>query len=831
MTGKVLLDKLGLVGTLEFAFRFPYAYVRCVSPAFIGKDDDEREALAAAGIQENIADIRKTAAACLLTLEFLSPEEASGSPMGNRGDHWLRAFLKIPAARHGQPKEMPKIAHFYGYKGGQGRSSVLAALAQHLAREGLRVLLVDADIEAPSLDIIFGVRPAGEGATLLGIAQKGSMVKAVPVISEKGGGEVRLIACRNRDVGFDIDFAAFTLQTSLLPGILEKPIERIKEWAERESFDLILIDHRSGMAMTTLTWLEVAPGPVVVFARLDDQWSGAKEVFRGIFSTNADNPGIIVSFKPDTETEESYRRRNVRQVDELLDLLIEARTTTQEGDADDLSTLDPSDIEDHWIIWPYDQAFRTNTLPDINDLGVNTRGVLVEIQRLIDVYPQRDSVKLSPIGSLDLGDLIQTVALQELRQTGNEVRYVFGRKGTGKTRLAKQLCSEGLGEALLVDSSSEQAVGLSTASIEFQNARDQYGEEPETLWWALLVSGLRNKQTPREDMRRSLVEIAQSGMSAPAMRQEALDCLSGGGPRAFLLDGIETAFTYENIYRYVEALFHFMLTIQSEERLGNSLKIILFLRADLAYRSGVQNIEQQIEGKKIVLNWDYQSILNFTLSRIPEYDFFRANFPEPIKDIKDSIDEIRQRALSPEKCERILLQILPNNLSRSNILTTTFLRLHFADSSSQGASYYPRVFDSFLGRLNETAEKLRTSAMINGRLDQQLLFRAHEAASVDYLDQIRQELIHLLDFGEFTQGDRVEKLNQWISAFSGQKTPFVMAEMEQFLIRTVGLSAAVVRRSLEQMREFGIFERTEDPNVWRTGRLFKASLKMKFLRA
>ena len=29
------------------------------------------------------------------------------------------------------------------------------------------------------------------------------------------------------------------------------------------------------MSMTTLTWMRSLPGPVAVFARLDEQWSGA----------------------------------------------------------------------------------------------------------------------------------------------------------------------------------------------------------------------------------------------------------------------------------------------------------------------------------------------------------------------------------------------------------------------------------------------------------------------------------------------------------------------------------------------------------------------------
>ena len=38
MTGKQLLDKLSNIGSVEHAFRFPYAYIRCISAEFEGKE-------------------------------------------------------------------------------------------------------------------------------------------------------------------------------------------------------------------------------------------------------------------------------------------------------------------------------------------------------------------------------------------------------------------------------------------------------------------------------------------------------------------------------------------------------------------------------------------------------------------------------------------------------------------------------------------------------------------------------------------------------------------------------------------------------------------------
>ena len=50
---------------------------------------------------------------------------------------------------------MGSITTFYSYKGGVGRTMALANIAVLLAKEGLRVLIVDWDLEAPGLHRYF----------------------------------------------------------------------------------------------------------------------------------------------------------------------------------------------------------------------------------------------------------------------------------------------------------------------------------------------------------------------------------------------------------------------------------------------------------------------------------------------------------------------------------------------------------------------------------------------------------------------------------------------------------------------------------------------------
>jgi len=831
MTGKRLLDKLNEIGKVEHSFRFPYAYVRTISSDFEGKDDDERESFACQKMQLSLVEVRKTAADCLLTLQWMTPDEASAQPVENRGEHWLRAFLRKPSERAIPSKAANhiRVAHFFGYKGGQGRSTVLACLAQKLALDGAKVLVVDADIEAPSLDVIFVVTPNELGATLLGLVQNRSKISAVSALTGRNGGEVRILACRPRESSYAIDFAAFALQTSLVPGVLASGIERLRQWAVEQLFDVVLVDHRSGMAMTTLTWMRSLPGPAVIFTKLDEQWHGAEDVFREVLGANPDNPGLLVTFKPDEETDEGFRRRTKRQRDELLQLVGESIAQQLNAPESEDVALDPANFEDRWLLWPYDQAFRGMTLPDQQDLGQNTKGALAELTRLLEISIVEKKV-LSGVGSRDEGDLIQTEALIKLRQSDNGIRYIFGRKGTGKTRLATQLSIEKRGESLLVDASSDSKYGLNTAGVEFSRGKELFNDHPEGLWWAILFAALKGPDTEQHRFQDDLDDIFEAQLDATVLRQRVMEVLPEKEKRIFLVDGIETAFNVSNMYRYIESLFSFLLTLQSDDRLNEKLEIKLFLRSDLASRS-VQNLEQQIENRTIYLFWDYQKILNFLLSRLPSLPFFCQYFPKVIDEINGVMIAVQAGALPIEEGERLLLHIFPNRLKRFNILTSTFLRLHFADSASQGGAYYPRVVDSFLKSLDESGLKKKQDSIVDARLDQQLVIQAHERASADYMGQINQELEHLLDFEADSPKANNAKLVDWINAFIDQKTPFNVEEMQEHLATRTTLPGKVVRRCLDQMVNLGIFERSlDDPTVWKTGRLFKSSLKMKFNR-
>ncbi len=860
MALKELLACVRGVYSSEIRYLHPSLNLICVDPAFEGFSNEERRGIFFDKVHLRPDDVDPIFAAGGVILHLATPSERENdlsfldtSPTSH---HWIEYLAGSNHTNHRQPHISPPIVHFYGFKGGQARSTVLAMLSKHFADDGYKVLAVDADVEAPSLHAVFETKILKLEGTLLGCVQYGLEISPQPVYLLKNSasqGRVDLLACKPSNADFDLDLASFALHSALDPTALQLGFERI---GELKGYDLILVDHRSGLASTVLPVAAAFPGPVVVCLRLDEQSDEADNFFDVLFNLNSETPGLFVSFSLDPDdSREKLIGRNRPRVDLLLDTLSRAvRRGAVPGNFDNLELFsDPDDFQSYWVPWFHDRSFLAKGLPSLENILGDNKAALFKIRELIGLQASKRLVALKQpstqqqqpraltnSGNTDQGLLIQTETLRNLLAPNTPYTYVLGRKGTGKTRLVRALAEMNRGRPLLVADDFPKADGVLSSDPGFKDLTDLIPEsESEKLWWVLL-DAVNDAPTglPRQDLLKPWLQKLRNPSPTAVLISEISERIQRSNtPRVFLIDGVETAFNSTKMGAFVEGLFRFLSAIQSNSQLSQRVTVRLFVRTDLARRAA-ENVEQQIEGRYLTLSWDTQTILNFALTRICGLDWFITNFRSTTENIQGQIDRLTDGAVPENECNAFLLEIFPEKIRRNNLLTLTFLKDYFSEGLGESASFYPRIYDTFLRSIAEPAMISPTGKSLlqieNGRVAQPLIVAAHDYASKEYLKQVAAELKYLLRLSNQPQENQ-ELVDNLIEAFRGLPTPFELEECvlqvsaklsDSFSIRT-----EIIRDSLQQMKRVGIFEdRPGYAGWWRAGRLFKNALGMKYVR-
>ncbi|MGY6039241.1 P-loop NTPase [Aeromonas sp. AE23HZ002T15] len=182
MTISDIISKINVIDksniNIDFHYSHPTLYFFVISNAFISLQNEARLSLLAREMGISSDDfqpiISNPAIEFKLLTDFERTDEYGFLNGISHNTSWLNAFnplgLNDMPYQNGQANiNNPKVIHFYGYKGGQGRSTVLLALAKNLSNAGYRVLLVDADIEAPSLDAMLNAASLDIHSTLMGL--------------------------------------------------------------------------------------------------------------------------------------------------------------------------------------------------------------------------------------------------------------------------------------------------------------------------------------------------------------------------------------------------------------------------------------------------------------------------------------------------------------------------------------------------------------------------------------------------------------------------------------------------------------------------------------
>ncbi len=828
------------------SFSFPTIYIIVSSPEFENLDESQRVLLVIKKCEideEELSRVIESSSSQLLLLTELElHEDYSFLLTTDSNNHWLSQHNSC-FKKNIQHKNTENIStiHFYGQKGGQARSSVVGALARDLADNGHKVLVIDADIEAPTLHTIFGIENIQIENSLMGYS---GWAGEPSYTSNPAIPGVYFIGCRPTDQAWEMDYEAFSLRCALDPKSLSDIFLKILDIDNIKSgeFDTILVDHRTGTTTSVIPIISTIPGPCVIFSRPDNQTTWLQGI-KTLLSFNPKNPGAYVSFSLDslkkkgstTESEAEFKEK-------LLEILSEALAV----EAEDPEPLPTDVLERFYIPWIYDRAFFNSSLPKISQLQTENIYALNQLKEILGInkpsikpvqLEAKPQAKTSSSGIIDQTWFVESDMTRSILQQDSNLNYIFGRKGTGKSRLFKESVERGIGLPLL----SPSEYGQIDPNI--PNSSDTYiktilnkiNDDYETFWWALISarleaekSNIQYKSILQGYARLSYEQLAQD--VTPLQVAEKLKSRKIN----LLVDGLETAVPSTKLKRFVEGIILCMNTVQNSSDFRQRLSIRLFIRVDLAI--GSQNIEQQTSGRKIDLYWDEQAQMNYALACLASNSWVQRSFPETIKEIEKHKQDICLGRLSTEDCESFLLQIFPENLRRSNIKTITFIKTYFRDASSQDnehlATFYPRLFYNFIESLFAHLQKLPSPVDENGKIEQSSIFESYDTAANNFINDAKQELAHAITLDpELTENLR--KVNLLLDALKGKATPFTLDSLAQKIHSDIAssISEEAIKGALRTMKDMGFFEQTpKDVSKWRAGRVYKSALKMKFVR-
>ncbi|MBK7054705.1 MAG: AAA family ATPase [Leptospiraceae bacterium] len=625
----------------KIAYRFPYTFLILTHPDFTD-DEEENEIKFCNLLNIEPQYIRDISNLSLLSLECLSQEDFDKREIKNRGTYWselrIEEELDLLNKTKTENEDPLKVIHFFGYKGGQGRSSVLTALSLNLMKYGWKVLVIDADFEAPSLDLIYNKDLKLEN-TLLGL-YLGKKINAINYDSKPSGGSIDIIGAKpsliynemsELEDDWSIEYSGMTLQANVNPATIQILAKGLQSFAKENLYDIVLVDQRSGMSISSITWINELIGQLVLFTRLDNQWQHSYQFLKSLVLNSNSSDIPIISQKP-------YMTKDLapidkdhfeRQKEDLKFLFVKNKQIKEGLDIDDISV---GDINANFLDWQYDPSYRDNLLPDTEQILSENLLVLQKLRSILEIESDKSKfIKPDYSGIKDEGLLILTDALNKLLNKNNDINYIYGRKGTGKTKIFAELVSRNLAKPLIAQDDyfleRKNAEGINGRSDTVKNIIWSFNKEikklensriedidglVENFWWCIFLTAIETiskhgslpNKVFEEEFKKKYENFKKESSNYSTKLKSIL--VSQEEKITFCIDGLETTFDVYYINYYVKALYGVMNTILTDSYF-EKIQVKLFLRKDLKPEF-IQNSEQK---DSIELVWTEQAILNF----------------------------------------------------------------------------------------------------------------------------------------------------------------------------------------------------------------------------
>ena len=386
--------------------------------------------------------------------------------------------------------QRPATVAFYGFRGGAGRTVALAHVALMLAQRGLRIAVVDFDLEAPGLHMALGAEPPGEGEGLVALLRKTltaplservDVAEHLQVVTPKEGtGKVLLLPAGRVSRTYLAQIEELGVGLWHEPSL--SPLERILDGLRKENPDVVFVDCRTGFNGMSASVLFHLSDLAVIFLPLTEQvWDGVDVLLQAVASARtqrANNPGLLFvpSMVPPGEVGREKTERYLAKLSEKYAKWLNVSPAKEEGD-------EPDSVEEPWlhegIVWDArisaDGSIRQPFLPggpwgifqSLCDSIIASLDLEVEQRPTEPVHALAVLDELQIRGTYGFAEELSEEQMQRIMVPSQSVKaaadrasaLVVGAKGSGKTLLWRFLIKPRPDELLRLPSDTMCIVG------------------------------------------------------------------------------------------------------------------------------------------------------------------------------------------------------------------------------------------------------------------------------------------------------------------------------------------------------------------------------------